>query len=218
MNERNEQTDETITELTMPPPTSGNNSTTLTTTTGATDWRDSYLESLHESERNDPVNRDLVAACSALADRVAALEAEKAVLQQQQQQQSDSQAQAQPTTPTPTTKPPTAGPPTTTTTATANDPATPPIDTAQARLDLAEALRSRGQLETRLRGAEEEVRRLRARAKTDERRVRDLVAERTALAARLKDRSEELVEKNRMVTVCPPSPLYPFPRPFPRRI
>ena len=173
----------------MPPPTSGNNSTTLTTTTTtATDWRDSYLESLHESERNDPVNRDLVAACSALADRVAALEAEKAVLLlQQEQQQSDSQAQAQPTTPTPTTKPP-----------------PPPIDPAQARLDLAEALRSRGQLETRLRGAEEEVRRLRARAKTDERRVRDLVAERTALAARLKDRSEELVEKNRMVTVCSP--------------
>ena len=191
-----------------PPPTSDNNSTTLTTTTTATDWRDSYLESLHESERNDPVNRDLVAACSALADRVAALEAEKAVLLlQQEQQQSDSQAQAQPTTPTPT-----AGPPAT------NDTTPPPIDPAQARLDLAEALRSRGQLETRLRGAEEEVRRLRARAKTDERRVRDLVAERTALAARLKDRSEELVEKNRMVTVCSPSPLYPFPRPFPRRI
>ena len=184
-----------------PPPTSDNNSTTLTTTTTATDWRDSYLESLHESERNDPVNRDLVAACSALADRVAALEAEKAVLiqqQQQPQQQSDSQVQAQPTTPTPTTKPPP-----TATTAT-NDTTPPPIDPAQARLDLAEALRSRGQLETRLRGAEEEVRRLRARAKTDERRVRDLVAERTALAARLKDRSEELVEKNRMVTVCSP--------------
>ena len=44
------------------PPVSSSGSGTPTPAAAAGDWRDSYLESLHESEQNDPVNRDLVAA------------------------------------------------------------------------------------------------------------------------------------------------------------
>ncbi|RYO81424.1 hypothetical protein DL766_004305 [Monosporascus sp. MC13-8B] len=179
------------------------------------DWRDSYLASLREAERDSPVNKDLVAACSALADRVAALEAEKGVLQlrlQQQQQQQQQQPSSAPissssdpaTTTTTTTAKETTKPPSTAAAAAAAAPAATTetgtaVDAAQARLDLAEALRAKGALAARLRAAEEELRQLRERARADERRIRELTAERKALAARLKDRGEELAEKSRMV-------------------
>ncbi|RYP78094.1 hypothetical protein DL771_000787 [Monosporascus sp. 5C6A] len=182
------------------------------------DWRDSYLASLQEAERHSPVNKDLVAACSALADRVAALEAEKGMLQlqlqqqqqQQQQQSSSTSASSDPTTTTTsswTTKKATKSP-SKAAAAAAAAAATPAatietrtaVDAAQARLDLAEALRAKGALAARLRAAEDELRRLRERARADERRIRELTAERAALSARLKDRGEELAEKSKMVT------------------
>ncbi|KAK6197813.1 hypothetical protein LQW54_010519 [Pestalotiopsis sp. IQ-011] len=144
------------------------------------DWRSEYLANLHEAELRNPVNKDLVSACSQLADRVASLEAEKAVLLQQQQK-----AQSTPTTAT-STNPDTAAAP--------SDAAT-----AQLRLDLAEALRSRGELLAKQLKADEELRTLRARTKADDRRVRELTAERNGLAAKLRDRTEELVGKNRLL-------------------
>lgn len=188
---------------------------TATTTTTA-DWRDSYLTSLQEAERNSPVNRDLVTACSALADRVAALEAEKAVLAlqvaqppQQQSQRQQQQQDAQPRSPNPASPSPSRSSTSTPTPSSATDTtatataaiATDPAVVAQTRLDLAEALRSKGQLQARLRAAEEELRKLRAKSRADEKRIRDLAAERAALGAKLKDRGEELVEKSKMVTV-----------------
>lgn len=145
------------------------------------DWRSEYLANLHEAELRNPVNKDLVSACSQLADRVASLEAEKAVLLQQQKAPSSS--------------------PTTAATSTNPDTAAAPSDaaTAQLRLDLAEALRSRGELLAKQQKADEELRTLRARTKADDRRVRELTAERNGLAAKLRDRTEELLGKNRLL-------------------
>lgn len=182
----------------MPPPTTS--SKTMTTATNTNDWRDSYLVSLQEAERNSPVNRDLVAACSALADRVAALEAENAVLSLRAQAQpppSQQQQISKPPQPPPGPSSPSRST-TSTPTPTTADP-TSAAAGAQTRLDLAEALRSKGQLETRLRAAEGELKKLKNKSKGDEKRIRDLTAERGALMARLKDRSDELVEKNKMV-------------------
>lgn len=52
-----------------------------------------------------------------------------------------------------------------------------------------------------MRAAEGELKKLRGKSRGDEKRIRDLTAERGALMARLKDRSDELVEKNKMVNV-----------------
>lgn len=52
-----------------------------------------------------------------------------------------------------------------------------------------------------MRAAEGELKKLKNKSKGDEKRIRDLTAERGALMARLKDRSDELVEKNKMVNV-----------------
>ncbi|KAM3542232.1 hypothetical protein ARSEF1564_004824 [Beauveria bassiana] len=71
--------------------------------------------------------------------------------------------------------------------------------TTQLRHDLAEALRAKGATETRLRAAEEELAKLRVKTKEDARSVRDLTSERTALTTRLKDREYELREKRKLV-------------------
>ncbi|TQS31685.1 hypothetical protein Golomagni_08030 [Golovinomyces magnicellulatus] len=71
--------------------------------------------------------------------------------------------------------------------------------TAQTRLDLAEALRSKGVTETRLRSAEEELTKLRSKTKEDARSIRDLSLDRTGLTTRLKDREHELREKRKLL-------------------
>ncbi|CAJ2506335.1 Uu.00g004650.m01.CDS01 [Anthostomella pinea] len=174
------------------------------------DWRDDYLTSLQDAERNNPVNKDLVEACSQLADRVAALEAEKAVLQGSPTSKPTKTTPTATTTTTTTTTVAAAAaaaaaatatptPTPTATTGTTTAPASDPATIAQLRLDLAEALRARGQLQNMLRAADEELRRLRARTKADGKRVADLAAERNSILARLKDRSEELAGKNKLL-------------------
>lgn len=78
----------------------------------------------------------------------------------------------------------------------ANDPGV-----AQLRLELAEALRSRGVAETRLRTAEEELDKLRSQTKQDIRSLNDLTTERTSLATKVNDREYELKEKRKLVEV-----------------
>ncbi|KAI1772530.1 autophagy protein 16 [Hypoxylon cercidicola] len=146
------------------------------------DWRTDYLTSLQEAERNNPVNKDLVDACSQLADRVAALEAEKAVWQAS-------------TKPPPPSDKPASGKATSTTDAASSSDA----GVAQIKLELAEALRSKGQLQSRLKTAEDELQKLRSKTKVDSKRISDLTIERNSLMAKLKDRNEELVGKNKML-------------------
>ncbi|KAI1453620.1 autophagy protein 16 [Annulohypoxylon moriforme] len=146
------------------------------------DWRSDYLSSLQEAERNNPVNKDLVQACSQLADRVAALEAEKAVWKASGKQQPLSE------------KPSSGKAAATTETTKSSDPSV-----AQLRLDLAEALRSKGQMQSRLKTAEDELQKLRTKTKVDTKRISDLTIERNTIAAKLGDRNEELVGKNKML-------------------
>ncbi|KAI1075428.1 autophagy protein 16 [Whalleya microplaca] len=147
------------------------------------DWRREYLDSLQEAERNNPVNKDLVEACSQLADRVAALEAEKAVLQQTSGK-----------LPTATEKTSGSKSAIDATTTTSSDPSV-----AQLRLDLAEALRSRGHLQGKLKKADDELEKLREKTKVDTKRLHDLTTERNTILAKLKDRNEELTGKNKLL-------------------
>ena len=66
-------------------------------------------------------------------------------------------------------------------------------------MDLAEALRSNGQLQSRLQAAEDELARLRTKTASDDRSVRTLAAERRTLAMRLRDRDDELRQKTKLV-------------------
>ncbi|KAL6864264.1 autophagy protein 16 [Trichoderma novae-zelandiae] len=144
-------------------------------------WRDEYLSSLRESELNNPVNMELVQACSQMADRISSLEAEKLALESQIASLGTSRTKS------PSLQPSQAA-------AAANDPGI-----AQLRLDLAEALRSRGVAEVRLRAAEEELDKLRSRTKQDSRTIKDLTAERSFLATKVNDREYELKEKRKLV-------------------
>ncbi|KAH8720224.1 Autophagy-related protein 16 [Beauveria bassiana] len=147
-------------------------------------WREEYLVSLKESEINNPVNMELVQTCSQMADRISALEAERASLQARKLPSSSSSSSI-----TGKLTPDAAAP----------RPGQDDATTTQLRHDLAEALRAKGATETRLRAAEEELAKLRVKTKEDARSVRDLTSERTALTTRLKDREYELREKRKLV-------------------
>ncbi|OLN83734.1 Autophagy protein 16 [Colletotrichum chlorophyti] len=142
------------------------------------DWRSEYLASIREQEKNNPVNLELVQLCSQLADRVAALEAEKEVLRSRVAPEKNAPKESRPTT--------------------TNEPSSDPT-VAQLQLQLAEALRSNGTLQSRAKAAEEELQALRGKAKEDSRKLRDLAAEKTALTTKLRDREHELREKRKLV-------------------
>lgn len=72
---------------------------------------------------------------------------------------------------------------------------------ARLRLELAEALRSKGVSETRLRTAQEEVDRLQTRAKSNEKSIRTLESDNSTLTRKLNDRDHELREKRKLVEV-----------------
>ncbi|KFH40227.1 Autophagy protein-like protein [Hapsidospora chrysogenum ATCC 11550] len=138
-------------------------------------WRQEYLSSFKDVELSNPVNMELVQTCSQMADRISALEAEKAALEA--------------SLPAPTAQKQTAP-----AALSSDDPGV-----AQLRLDLAEALRSKGVTETRLRTAEEELDKLRAKTKEDSRALRALDAERAKLRTSLKDREYEIQERRKLL-------------------
>ncbi|KAI1056623.1 hypothetical protein LB507_002528 [Fusarium sp. FIESC RH6] len=137
-------------------------------------WRDQYLSGIKDAELNTPVNMELVQTCSQMADRISALEGEKNTLETLVANRGKTTAQpAEPST---------------------NDPGV-----AQLKQDLAEALRSKGVTEKRLRASEEELMQLRSKHKTDTKSIRDLTAEKHSLTTRLKDREYELREKRKFI-------------------
>lgn len=73
---------------------------------------------------------------------------------------------------------------------------------AQIRKDLAEALRSNGQLQSRIKVAETELTKLKVKSKTDSKLIDELGKDRTYLSQKLKDRDEELRGKTKLLDVC----------------
>ncbi|KAJ5007934.1 hypothetical protein K4K48_009697 [Colletotrichum sp. SAR 10_66] len=144
------------------------------------DWRTEYLASFREQEKNNPVNLEIVQLCSELSDRIAALEAEKELLKSKVA-------------------------PKASTTSTGKE-APQQIDTissdptvTQLQLNLAEALRSNGTLQSRAKTAEDEAQTLRRKNRENTKQIKQLSAEKTALATKLQDREHELREKRKLV-------------------
>ncbi|KAE9569766.1 Autophagy-related protein 16 [Colletotrichum fructicola] len=145
------------------------------------DWRTEYLASFREQEKNNPVNLEIVQLCSQLSDRIAALEAEKELLKSK------------------------VAPKASTTSSTGKE-APQQIDTissdptvTQLQLNLAEALRSNGTLQSRAKTAEDEAQTLRRKNRENTKQIKQLSAEKTALATKLQDREHELREKRKLV-------------------
>ncbi|KAE8450979.1 hypothetical protein EG329_005419 [Mollisiaceae sp. DMI_Dod_QoI] len=140
-----------------------------------TSWRDDYIQALQERDQRERasyqrLDDELIAAYTSLLDRTAALEAEKA-------------ANGPPPTETKSKDAPHA----------VND------GSAQIRKDLAEALRSNGQLQSRIKVAEAELTKLKTKNKTDSKLINDLSKDRGHLNQKLKDRDEELRGKTKLL-------------------
>jgi len=125
---------------------------------------------------------------SQLVDRIAVLEAEKAALQAQVE--SAAASAPAPTSFSKASPAPSASP-------------NPNSEEGQLitrlRLELAEALRSKGHFQHRLEVAEQELSRLRAKTAADSKAIRELTADRKALTIKLRDREEELRAKTKMI-------------------
>jgi hypothetical protein len=113
-----------------------------------------------------------------LLEYTAALEAEKAALPTA-------------TAPAVDTKKKTITPPPTT-----NDPQ------LQLRSELAETLRSNGQLQTRVKAAEAELVKLRAKTRADSQSIVELERERVVLTRKVRDRGDEHKVKGKLLEVC----------------
>lgn len=140
-----------------------------------TSWRDEYTQALRERDERERasyqrLDDELIAAFTNLLERTTALEAEKA-----------------------------ANNPTPTDTKSKDAPTVSNDGSAQIRKDLAEALRSNGQLQSRVKVAEAELSKLKAKSKTDSKLIDELGKDRTYLSQKLKDRDEELRGKTKLL-------------------
>ena len=77
---------------------------------------------------------------------------------------------------------------------------------SQIRVELAEALRAKGQLQIRLKSAEETRDELRAKVKANERLIKQLLSDKATLALKVRDRDEELRGKAQLLVVGGGSP------------
>jgi len=140
-------------------------------------WRDEYILALRDRDEREKasyptLDDEFIHAFTNLLDRTAALEAEKTA---NAPRSTDSKPR---------------------------DPKVPEATsdgTAQVRSDLAEALRSNGQLQSRIKNAEAELVQLRAKTKTDGKLIEDLKREKAYLSRKLRDKEEELRGKTKLL-------------------
>ncbi|KAG0649032.1 Autophagy-related 16 [Hyphodiscus hymeniophilus] len=130
-------------------------------------WREEYVQALHERDKREKASYGRLDSKFIEAYRTAALEAEKTA-----------NVTAKDPSPINPSLPPTS-----------ND------GTAQLRSDLAEALRSNGTLQGRIKAAETELVKLRVKAKVDSKTIQDLTRKEAVLAQKVRDRDEELKGK-----------------------
>ncbi|KAL0473631.1 autophagy-related protein 16 [Neurospora intermedia] len=162
-------------------------------------WRDEYLSSLMDADQRNPVNRELVDTCQQLFDRISVLEAEKAALQQQVETYLSSSSSSSSAANKPRDR---DTPKTDAVAADSTTPAPTAADSAllaRLRVDLAEALRAKGDFQRRLNVVEEELVRLRTKTTIDNKTLQTLTAERKTLTIKLRDREEELRAKSKML-------------------
>ncbi|TQS35024.1 hypothetical protein Golomagni_04569 [Golovinomyces magnicellulatus] len=139
-------------------------------------WRDEYLKELKECDRKrldtySRIDDQLIDIFTSLLDRIAALEARKSgIFENISEVQSKELAVLGPNR-----------------------------EISLIRSGLAEALRSNGQLQSRVKTAETELARLREKNKTNMDSIEEFSRERVILLQKLKDRDEELLGKTKLL-------------------
>lgn len=179
-------------------------------------WKDEYLSSLLEAERNNPVNFELVEACASISlslflSRFRVPTASAAIKSSDtkskyagsdlndritalEAEKAQWQTTFSKTTAAATSEPQTAEPSTDDSSTNNNDP-----HLLRLRTDLATTLRQKSALETRLRKTTTEVTHLRSQSKSQARQLQSLATERDGLRVKVRDQSEELRIKKQML-------------------
>ncbi|KAI9759219.1 MAG: hypothetical protein M4579_002507 [Chaenotheca gracillima] len=162
-------------------------------------WRNEYLGALRARDRLEQVDVKLFQTYTRLADRTAAAEAAR--------QTSRLNPKAGPSNRSIESQAGSPHPPDTQRTGSNASPApgskehpkAGEEELGQIRHDLAEAQRTKTELQNRLRASVEELEKLRAKTKADAQRVGDLTAARSTLTTRVRDRDEELKGKAKLL-------------------
>ncbi|KAK2756919.1 autophagy protein 16 [Colletotrichum kahawae] len=152
------------------------------------DLRTEYLASFREQEKNNPVNLEIVQLCTSPPS--SSLEGPPSVLALTMSPLPSHHAPNYPTASQPSKPKRSSSNP-------KSPPRTPPRP--QLQLNLAEALRSNGTLQNRAKTAEDEAQTLRRKNRENTKQIKQLSAEKTALATKLQDREHELREKRKLV-------------------
>ncbi|KAG9236586.1 autophagy-related protein 16 [Amylocarpus encephaloides] len=157
-------------------------------------WQDEYTQALRDRDSREKasysiITDDLINAFTDLLARTAALESEKAALDSSTAPSPSSRNSPKPSSPSPSPSPSPAPAP-----SNAVAEASP-----QLKADLASALRSNNTLQTRVKMAEAEVQKLRAKNKADTKTLETLSRGRSGLAQKVKDRDEELRGKAKLL-------------------
>ncbi|PHH49098.1 Autophagy protein 16 [Ceratocystis fimbriata CBS 114723] len=140
------------------------------------DWRQDYICALDEAEKRQPDDHGLLDACANLADRIAVLEAENALLSR---------------TPTSTSR--------THTKSSSSKAAFGDQTALELQRDLTESLRKNSNYEARLRTAETELEQLRAKTRSDLQSLTQLKSEHAQSTTKTHDLKDELQEKRRLL-------------------
>lgn len=166
-------------------------------------WRDEYMQALRERDVESRSNYELIEACNVtrlphhksdtdehntdtkLIDRTIALEAEKAASLEGTSQQAALPKEA-----------------VLQSTSTTSRNEVVPLSQLKLQSALAETIRQKGQLESRLKDAEAELLKAKLHIKNDTETIRELTSDKSTLSIRLKDKNEELRGKAKLLEVC----------------
>ncbi|MCJ1393183.1 hypothetical protein MMC18_006055 [Xylographa bjoerkii] len=138
-------------------------------------WRAEYLASLQARDSHEQANKEVYDAYTRLADRAASLSAT------QRPDQLGLEKKEKPGR------------------IAASTPANVDVSIAQVRQNLAEAQRSRGDLEARVAAVTGEMEKLQLKSKLESQRINELSTEKYNLVKKLRDRDEELRGKSKLL-------------------
>jgi len=137
-------------------------------------WRAEYLAALQARDSHEQANKEVYDAYTRLADRTASLSTTQTPDPQESERAKSGQKGA-------------------------STSAKVDVSDAQVRQNLADAQRSRGELESRVAAVTEELEKLQLKSKTESHRINELTTERSNLVKKLRDRDEELRGKSKLL-------------------
>ncbi|MCJ1317205.1 hypothetical protein MMC15_002528 [Xylographa vitiligo] len=138
-------------------------------------WRAEYLTALQARDAHEQANKEIYDAYTRLADRAASLSTTQSPKLPEYEKKDKAGRVAIPA------------------------PVTSEVSDTQVRQNLAEAQRSRGELENRIVAITSELEKLQLKSTVDSRRINELATEKSNVVKKLRDRDEELRGKSKLL-------------------